>query len=133
MRVLVDSSSLYSALLHDGRVAELLDELLAAHHVVVTDYVLEEVRRNLDEALDPAHDVDAYLAPFVKAVHVLEADEYRPNLPRVPAHVSDKDAPVVAAALHPDVDVLLTSDRELVGLDLPGTEVASPAGWGVEG
>lgn len=129
MQVLVDSSSLYSALLHDGAVAEVVDEILAAHDVVITDYIQEEIRRNLAEALESGAYVDAYLGPLSEAVHVLDAEEYRHHLERVPEDVSRKDAPVVAAALHPDVDVLLTSDHQLLGLDLPQVEVVSPGAW----
>lgn len=132
MRVLVDSSSLYSALLHDGTVAEVVGETLATHPSS-SRTTCSRSSGGTWGALGSRDDVDAYPGPFVEAVDVFGAREYRSHLSRVPEDVSRKDAPGVAAALDSEVDVLLTSDHELLGLDPPGAEVAAPATWRGEG
>jgi predicted nucleic acid-binding protein len=54
---------------------------------------------------------------FISGCHILEREEYINDLGKAENMVSRKDAPVLAAAMHPDVEYLLTSDKELQNID----------------
>ncbi|MBS1263814.1 MAG: hypothetical protein MAG715_01005 [Methanonatronarchaeales archaeon] len=51
MKVLLDSSTLYSAIAYDGNESDLLKAVIERHQPVISDYVLEELRRNFSRKL----------------------------------------------------------------------------------
>ena len=44
---MIDSSTLYSSIAHDGKVSKLLDVLIEEHTIVISDYIVEELKRNI--------------------------------------------------------------------------------------
>lgn len=47
MKILVDTSTLYSAIAHEGRVHDILHLLIEKHNVILSDFIIEELKRNL--------------------------------------------------------------------------------------
>ena len=43
MRILIDSSSLYSYIAYDGKVKEMLDHVIRTNEIFTTDYIIEEI------------------------------------------------------------------------------------------
>jgi len=115
MRLFLDASVLFSAALSDSGGARRIMELGYDGQVelVVSDFVIEEARRNLaakaPSAL-PAFETFVLAAPFV----VVEAT--RAQVVAMARHTVLKDAPVVAAAKRARAKCLVSLDRKhLVG------------------
>lgn len=114
MRIALDSSVLIAAhISRAGVCAELLEDLLLRHELVISDVILEELRRNLSGKFKfPARDV-AQLAGFLRrvAIIVLPAD-LPPDLCRDPT-----DLPVLGTAVAGGCSLLIISvDRDLIDM-----------------
>jgi uncharacterized protein len=112
MRIFLDANILFSAAKSNGAVKQLLNQLIkAGHDCCVGGYVVEEARRNLAlkapqgltvlEALL----VEMHFAPSQPGDETLEA-----ALP-----LSEKDRPILAAAIRQRCAALVTGDRTHFG------------------
>lgn len=128
MKVLIDSSTLYSAIAHDGKVSNVLDLLIEEHTIVVSDYIVEELKRNLiknvskekeDEAVDLIED-------FVSNCHLKKKDDYLKNLQIAEKMISKKDAPILACGMLPDIDYIVASDKEFFEIETDEASILSP-------
>ena len=128
MKILIDSSTLYSAIAHDGKVSNSLDLLIEEHTIVVSDYIVEELKRNLrknvsrereDEAVDLIEDL-------VSNCHVKKKDDYLKNLQRAEKKISKKDAPILACGMLSDIDYLVSSDKEFFEIESDKVSILSP-------
>ena len=119
MNVLVDSSTLYSAIAHSGKVAALIDIVIERHTIVMSDYIIEELSRNLSKKLREKVRKRALdrLELFVSNAIVRDRDDYIEHLREAMQLISKKDAPILACAMLPDVDVLLASDKEFLDIE----------------
>ena len=128
MRVFLDANILFSAAKSDGAVRRLLTCLCdAGHECWVDDFVLAEAQRNLaSKAPSGLAALEDLLPRLQKATGFRTPDrEVEAELP-----VSDKDRPVLAAAIHCQCHVLVTGDRahfgHLYGRTLHGATIHSP-------
>jgi len=128
MKILIDSSTLYSAIAHDGKVSNVLDLLIEEHTIVVSDYIVEELKRNLrknvskekeDEAVDLVED-------FVSNCHLKKKDDYLKNLQRAEKKISKKDAPILACGMLSDIDYIVSSDKEFFEIETDEASILSP-------
>ena len=128
MNVLVDSSTMYSAIAHPGKISMLLDLIIEKHTIVLSDYIIEELRRNLSEKLTGKARSDALslLDEFISYSVVKKKNEYVGNLPLAMKCISKKDAPVLACGMLPDIDYLLTSDKEFGCIELDLVVILTP-------
>lgn len=115
MRVFLDANILFSAAKSDGAVRALLRLLLEGGHECWADaYVVAEARRNL-EAKGPqaVHTLDALLAQ----VRVAPAGGRSARVARedTVTWLSEKDRPVLAAAIALGCEALVTGDRTHFG------------------
>ena len=117
-----------SATAHDGKVSNVLDLLIEEHTIVVSDYIIEELKRNLrknvskenkDEAVDLIED-------FVSNCHVKKKDDYLKNLQRAEKKISKKDAPILACGMLSDIDYLVSSDKEFFEIESDKVSILSP-------
>lgn len=51
MKILIDTSTLYSAMVHEGRVHDLIHFIIEKHEVVLSDYIVKELERNIQMKL----------------------------------------------------------------------------------
>ena len=102
---------MYSAVVsRDGGSREVLRRyLLGAVQIVISDYVIEEVRRNLKKKAPTKGSLFEYI---LKHVSLIVVNPDKPLVLAVAEYVELKDAPIVAAAQHADCSVLLTYDRK---------------------
>lgn len=120
IRLFLDASVLFAAALSPtGASREILR--LASQgrvRVVLSTVVIEEVRRNLGRKAPEALPLfEAFLQRFPHEV----IDPPKSLVVAATAYVAAKDAPIVAAAQHARVDMLVSLDRKhLVGV--PGIE-----------
>jgi uncharacterized protein len=130
MRVFLDANILLSAGLRStGRAAGLFTAQGDGFcELVVTGYVLEEARRNLEKKAPHALGRFETLVPLVEVV--LEPPEAL-VLWAQDQGLPAKDAPVLAAAVAAKADILTTGDRRhfarLFGRTLEGVRILDPA------
>ena len=117
-----------SATAHDGKVSNVLDLLIEEHTIVVSDYIVEELKRNLrknvskekeDEAVDLVED-------FVSNCHLKKKDDYLKNLQRAEKKISKKDAPILACGMLSDIDYIVSSDKEFFEIETDEASILSP-------
>lgn len=113
-KVLVDTSTLFSGLGWSGPPSQVLIAIAEGNfELVVTDYILDELFRHLQdfppERKEPALRSFEYLHQAV----VIDEDEWEVNLDAAEARVGEtKDAPIMAAYLLDEVEVLVTSNTQ---------------------
>jgi putative PIN family toxin of toxin-antitoxin system len=123
---MLDTNVLVSAFIFKGQIiAEMLDLLIDNHSITLSSYVLNELKEVI-KAKFPAKyaELDLFLTnlPFeyVYIPDILDKEKYPPLR-------DDDDLPVLASAIMADVDILLTGDKDFIGLELERPEILSPA------
>ena len=115
MRIALDSSVLIAAhISRAGVCAELLEDVLLHHELVISEFILEELSRKLGEKFNfPMRDAKQ-VADFLRRVGivVLPAD-LPPTVCRDPM-----DVPVLGTALAGQCSLLVSVDRDLLDLQL---------------
>lgn len=128
MKLLVDSSTIYSAIAHAGKVTDLLDMLIEKHTIVLTDYIIEELKRNFSNKLSEKNIKKALkeLNIFISNCEIKKKNEYVQNLLRAKKLISDKDAPIIACGMLSDIDYLISSDKEFWNIHSEDITILSP-------
>jgi putative PIN family toxin of toxin-antitoxin system len=123
VRVFLDTNVLVAAAATRGLCADVFRVILISHELVVSQPVLDEVRRVLRVKLGVRPGPDADFIRLLKQ----EAEVAPPA--RVPGiELNDRgDLPILGAAIAARAEVFVTGDRELVELGtVEGTRVMSP-------
>ena len=123
MKVFVDTNVLVSAVATRGLCADVLREVLAAHDLVISRQVLDEVRRVLQTKFSVSPDL---IADFIK---LLQQDATIASPGRVPnVELRDRaDRLILSAAVACGADMLVTGDNELLALGtVEGVAIVSP-------
>jgi predicted nucleic acid-binding protein len=117
MKILLDTSVLLPGFRYPGLEEKLMGKLLAQGITpVVTDYIIEELRENIKEHYterERAIALDLFLE--LLALGVLEIktlEDYIDNLDEASRYVPDKDAPILAAVMLPDINLFITKDEK---------------------
>jgi putative PIN family toxin of toxin-antitoxin system len=113
VRIALDSSVLIAAnISRAGVCAELLEDLLLHHELVISEFILEELHRKLVEKFNcPKREADR-LAAFLRRVAVVVVPTaLPPNICRDPA-----DIPVLGTAVGGDCAMLISVDRDLLDM-----------------
>ena len=113
MRIALDSSVLIAAhISRAGVCAELLEDVLQHHELVISEFILEELRRKLVEKFNfPKRDA-AQLAAFLHRVSiVVEPADLPPDHCRDPT-----DLPVLGTAVAGACALLISVDRDLLDM-----------------
>ncbi|MCX6843515.1 MAG: putative toxin-antitoxin system toxin component, PIN family [candidate division WOR-3 bacterium] len=123
MKVFVDTNVLVAAVATRGLCADVLRAVLASHELVVSQQVLDEVRRvlRLKIGVSPG--------PVSDFVRLLQQEADVAPAARLPdVELSDRDdLPILGAAIAARAEVFVTGDRELVELgNVEGMRVLSP-------
>lgn len=89
MRVVVDSSvHIAAAISRAGTCAAVLEDVLAHHELVLSDYILSEVERKLrDKLLYPARDIRALLRLLRRTAKIVAPKELNADACRDPKDV----------------------------------------------
>ena len=113
MRIALDSSVLIAAhISRAGVCAELLEDVLPHHELVISDFILEELWRKLVGKFNfPKRDADQ-VAAFLRRVGIVVLPAaLPPNLCRDPT-----DVPVLGTAVTGDCAFLISVDRDLLDM-----------------
>jgi uncharacterized protein len=113
VRITLDSSVLIAAhISRAGVCAELLEDILLHHDLVISDFILAELSRKLKEKFEfPARDAGQIVA-FLRRVSILV-------LPTdLPADVcrDSTDVPVLGTAIAGECSLLISVDRDLLDM-----------------
>ena len=113
MRIALDSSVLIAAhISRAGVCAELLEDVLLHHELVISGFILEELGRKLVEKFNfPRRDADQVGAFLRRISIVVEPADLPPNLCRDPT-----DLPVLGTALAGACALLISVDRDLLDM-----------------
>lgn len=128
MKILIDSSTIYSAIAYSDKKMNILDLLIEKYTLVITDYIIEELKRNFNNKLTGKHKEKALLQlnVFISNCQVKNKNDYLKNIREARNHISDKDSPILACGMLPDIDYLLTSDKEFWVLKIKDLQIISP-------
>ena len=113
MRIAIDSSVLIAAhISRAGVCAELLEDILLHHDLVISEFILRELTRKLGEKFEfPARDVHQVTA-FLRRVSILVIPtDLPPDLCRDPT-----DVPVLGTAIAGECSLLISVDRDLLDM-----------------
>jgi len=123
VRVFLDTNVLVAAVATRGLCADVFRTVLASHELVVSQQVLDEVRRVLRVKLGVKP------GPVADFIRLLEQEaEVAPTarLPGIELNGQD-DLPILGAAVAARAEVFVTGDRELAELGtVEGMRVVSP-------
>ena len=113
MRIAPDSSVLIAAhISRAGVCAELLEDVLLHHELVISRFILEELKRKLVEKFNfPRRDADQVGAFLRRVSIVVEPADLPPDLCRDPT-----DLPVLGTAVAGECALLISVDRDLLDM-----------------
>lgn len=123
MRVFLDTNVLVSATATRGLCADVLREVFASHHLIVSSPLFKELRRVLGKKFGVAQDLVNDFIGLLQQDTIL-AEPGKPL--RVDLRDKD-DVPILASALSGKADIFVTGDKELLQLGRVGNiEILSP-------
>jgi putative PIN family toxin of toxin-antitoxin system len=119
MRILLDTNVVFSSLLWDGNEHALVETIIVQRHtIVMTDLIMEEVRRTVTQKTKPriTKKIFALIDRLEASPYVLikTAREYHAHTTAALDMINKKDAPILAAAMLADVDVIVSGDNGFI-------------------
>ena len=113
MRIALDSSVLIAAhISRAGVCAELLEDVLLHHDLVISDFILEELGRKLIEKFSfPKRDTDLVTSFLRRVSLVVKPADLPSDLCRDPT-----DIPVLGTAVAGECQLLISVDRDLLDM-----------------
>ena len=119
MRILVDTNTLFSAVITEGNEKQLLEKTVhGLHRIVVTDLIVEELERLFPRKLsgERAKRAEKVFATLLesKFTYMKERSQYIHLLQKAASLINQKDAPILAAGLQGEIDALVTGDRDFL-------------------
>ncbi|MFQ5853221.1 MAG: putative toxin-antitoxin system toxin component, PIN family [Candidatus Binatia bacterium] len=117
MKVLVDTNIFVASMRYAGIKRMLIWKLLEQDAVVVvTDFILEELRDKFAELYQP-EEIQTALDNFLQflgtgKIEVKTYQDYSSHLIEAQTLIREKDAPILATVMLPDIDYLVTRDKK---------------------
>jgi uncharacterized protein len=123
MRIVLDTNVLVAAFGSGGLCRQLLRACLPTHEVCLSEFILEELSRNLRSKFHlPAEVIDAHLDLLRTECELVQPAEVGHDACRDP-----DDLPVLGTVLAANADCLVTGDRDLLALgEFRGRPILSP-------
>jgi putative PIN family toxin of toxin-antitoxin system len=127
VRIALDSSVLIAAhISRAGVCAELLDDILLHHELVISEFILEEVSRKLLEKFHFSKKESDVVAAFLRRAGIVVVPADLPaDLCRDPT-----DIPVLGTAVAGECSLLISVDRDLLEMrDVTGIPIIRPGDY----
>ena len=127
MRIFADTNVLVSAFTARGLCADLLEVILADHHLMTGEIVLEELQSVLTKKLMVPESKVSDVTKFLRNHHV----EPVPDAPSEAKVRDEDDRWVLESAIRSKADILVTGDRDLLEISkkVSQLKVISPRGF----
>jgi putative PIN family toxin of toxin-antitoxin system len=127
MKIFADTNVLVSAFTARGLCADLFEIILADHHLITGEIVLNELERVLIEKLNIPRDKVAETFLFLRKYHI----EPIPDKPSDVKVRDEDDRWVLESALRVEADILVTGDKDLLVLskEISQIKIISPRGF----
>ena len=124
MRIMIDTNIIISAWLKpEGRIANLLKQLVAKHEICICTFSIEELQRVVERKFPQRREtLDTFLQEF--SFELLYTPTALPE--NMPAIRDENDYPILVSAMAADVDILLTGDKDFTVVDLERPKIATP-------
>jgi uncharacterized protein len=123
MKVFLDTNVLASAAATRGLCADVLREVFASHDLLISEQVLSELKRVLKSKFGLSQDL---IDDFTWLLHQDTILAQPAEFPGIDLQDKD-DLPILGAAIAAGAEVLVTGDRELLGLGrIEDLEILSP-------
>ena len=123
MRVFLDTNIIGSAFTTRGLCADLFREILAAHTLVTSDYILSETQDVLTRRFKVPEDT---VIEMIALLRKQEITIHPATVPQIAIRDLD-DLPVLAAAIESKADYLVSGDKDITSLfPLKEIKIATP-------
>ena len=126
MRVLIDTNIIISAALFpNGRAAKAFRKALTApYQPVVSDYIVDELRRVFSQKWpDKVDALEVFLRDALSVIELIATPQSA--LSTEGALRDANDRPILRAALHAKVDVIITGDRDFLESSIQNPRIVS--------
>ena len=123
MRILFDTNVLIASLIASGVCHELLEQSFVNHTIVISDFILDELKEKLVNKFKYSTDTaDQAVALFRSRMERVE-----PAILASPVSRDPDDDNILAAALTGNCDIIITGDKDLLVLNPFGNiQILSP-------
>jgi len=123
MRVFLDTNVLVSAVATRGLCADVFREVLTSHELIVSDALLKEVKKVLQQKFTVPPSLISEFLNLLKQDTIFIKPSRSPEVT-----LKDKsDLIIIASALSGTADLLVTGDKELLNLgNVENLEIVSP-------
>ena len=123
MRVFLDTNIIVSAFATRGLCADLFREILAAHTLVTSEYILSETQDVLARGFKVPEETVIEIIALLRRQEMVITPATLPQL-----SIRDRDdLPVVAAAIKAKADYLVSGDKDILSLiPLNDIKIATP-------
>ena len=123
MRVFLDTNVLVSAVATRGLCADVFREVLTSHELIVSDALLKEVKKVLQQKFTVPPSLISEFLNLLKQDTIFIKPSGSPEVT-----IKDKsDLIIIASALTGSADLLVTGDKELLNLgNVENLEIVSP-------
>ena len=123
MRVFLDTNIIVSAFATRGLCADLFREILAAHTLVTSEYILAETQNVLARGFKVPEETVIEIIALLRRQEMVITPA---TLPQLSIRDLD-DLPVVAAAIEAKADYLVSGDKDILSLiSLNDIKIATP-------
>ena len=110
MKIFLDTNVLVSAFITRGLCADIFRIILAEHDLALSDYILSELERVLDQKINLPHNQIQDIIKYLRSFEIIKN-----HTPPIEIKLRDKDdIPVIAAAINSNSDFLVTGDKDLL-------------------
>ncbi len=128
MKVMLDTNIIISAALFpNGRVSKAMSKaLMPPFQPVVCDYIIYELHRKFEEKFPhKLNELEGFLSEALNTINVITTP---PEKVESEALIRDiKDQPILRAALHANVDLLLTGDKDFLEAEITNPRIIGVA------
>ena len=111
MKIFLDTNVIISAFITHGYAAELLEYCLINHKIYTSDFIIEEVKKNLKTKFEYSDEEIGEVINFIKS-NFIHIDKYKKLKEIISRDVADDN--VLAAAAFEKVDRIVTGDKDLL-------------------
>ncbi len=111
MKIFLDTNVIISAFITHGYTAELMEHCLINHKIYTSDFIIEEVERNLQSNFGYSDKEVCKVISFMKS-NFIDVGKYKKLDKAVSRDIEDDN--VLAAALSEKVDCIVTGDKDLL-------------------